>query len=104
MTQLDKDFLDWLRSSGYVVVKQISGGRWAGIHRLAYHWSIKVGKMGDRVSWDDSWCYTDEFTPTLKAFIDWAVERNGEGEPEGWYRNPRTGRRRPKDGEEEIRW
>ena len=52
---------------------------------------------------DDVWCYrASENKAGWLAAIGW----DGEGEPEGWYRHPMTGRRRP-DGtaaSEVVRW
>lgn len=46
----------------------------------------------------DGWCYDD---PNV-ALEQWATW-DGVGDPEGWYRNPTTGRRRPgNDPEREI--
>ena len=44
---------------------------------------------------DDEWQY-DTFAQALAALELW----DGEGEPRGWIRNPRTARRRP-DGDPE---
>lgn len=37
----------------------------------------------------DRWCYHDH-DAAWRAVLGW----NGKGDPEGWYRHPRTGRRR----------
>lgn len=42
------------------------------------------------------WCY-HSYYEALLALTEW-TERGGEGEPEGWHREPITGRRRP-DGD-----
>lgn len=70
-------------------------GRIAWIHQLMFTHAILVASpeaMG--VGYEDRWCFTDK----LKA--QWALEEwtHGGVEPEGWIRNPRTGRRRP-DGD-----
>jgi hypothetical protein len=40
--------------------------------------------------YDDGWWY-DDFESAVRGLNEW----NGEGEPEGWYRHRKTGRRRP---------
>jgi hypothetical protein len=48
-----------------------------------------IGKVG--LSWyDDGWCY-ESYDVALAAAEDW----DGRGEPEGWFRHPTSGRRRP---------
>lgn len=39
---------------------------------------------------DKVYCYHDHHA-AWRAALGW----NGEGDPEGWYRDPKTGRRRP---------
>lgn len=44
---------------------------------------------------DDTWIYdVEQADAGWRAAIGW----DGEGEPEGWYRHPQSGRRRP-DGD-----
>ena len=53
--------------------------------------------IGDPASpfFDDGWCYQAPQTELAwRAALGW----DGEGEPEGWYRHPDSGRRRP-DGD-----
>jgi len=50
--------------------------------------------IGDPSSshFDDVWCYqAPQADLAWRAALGW----DGEGEPEGWYRHPETGRRRP---------
>jgi hypothetical protein len=76
----------------YLHVRPLGDGRavyllpaYAGNLRLA------IGEMG-APAFDDVWCFqapqTDE---AWRAALGW----DGQGEPEGWYRHPHTGRRRP---------
>lgn len=56
-------------------------------------WSGPGGQLsiGRRTGyWDDTWNYTRADDAVYAAEI-W----DGNGEPEGWYRHPATGRRRP---------
>jgi hypothetical protein len=62
---------------------------------------LAIGAHG--ASWfDDGWCYQAEQNDLAwKAALGW----DGEGEPEGWYRHPDTGRRRPGgDASKEVRY
>lgn len=87
-------FLDWLRENGYAVaLASPDGERWVGIRRLIFHWTMHVGRVGDRSGFDRRFCYRD-FGLALGALVEWS-ERGFEGEPEGWDRDPLTGRRRP---------
>jgi hypothetical protein len=49
-----------------------------------------VGSPDDLLFLDDVWCY-DGFGSAYEAVCAW----RGLGEPQGWHRHPRTGRRRP---------
>jgi len=52
---------------------------------------LAVGVKGS-IYFDDGWCYqAEQRMAAWRAAIGW----DGEGEPEGWYRHPETGRRRP---------
>lgn len=51
---------------------------------------IAVGDPDNPYFLDDVWCY-HEPEQAYEAIRAW----NGAGEPEGWHRHPRTGRRRP---------
>jgi hypothetical protein len=53
----------------------------------------------DSYGYGDRWCY--HTYAAAKAALDaW----DGEGEPQGWHRNPTTGRRRDEAGNETINW
>ena len=75
----------------YLHVRPLGDGRavfllpaFAGNLRLA------IGMLGG-LFFDDIWCYQAEQTDAAwRAALGW----DGEGEPEGWYRHPDTGRRR----------
>jgi hypothetical protein len=52
---------------------------------------LAIGELGSNC-FDDVWCYQAPQTDAAwRAALGW----DGEGEPEGWYRHPHTGRRRP---------
>lgn len=90
MTAIPRDiaFLQWLIDQGYKHPRPLSGGRYAAIWPLMYTHAIIVGQIGDAISYDDRWCYAG-YDAARTALDAW----NGEGEPAGWTRHPRTGRR-----------
>lgn len=70
----------------YIVSKTFADGRLAGVKRLMYHWTLQVGI--DQWGYADSYCYQ-----TLQAAVIGLTAWEGEGDPVGWHRNPKTGRR-----------
>ncbi len=76
-------------SSGYSDLIVLPDGRWAGIAEFLFTHAIIVGRIGDRDSYEDRWCYKTREDAT-GALESW----DGTGEPEGWHRHPLTGRRR----------
>lgn len=82
--------------ASYLMMKKLEDGRVVGIHRLFYHWTMHVDIHA--VGYEDSFCY-ETLGGVLRAFTEW----NGDGEPTGWHRNPKTGRRRdPATGREWV--
>lgn len=52
---------------------------------------LAIGDLGS-FEFEDVWCYqADQSDAAWTAALGW----DGEAEPEGWYRHPKTGRRRP---------
>lgn len=106
-----KDFSNWLTTKGAdggadceLAACVRATGMWHGFKRLIFHWTIVTGEIGDRESMSDRWCYETE-DGVVAGFTEWAA-RGFKGEPEGWHRNPTTGRRRPKGdaSKEYIAW
>lgn len=92
------DFLKYLQEENvYLHIKEIPGNRYAAIYPLMYTTAIIVGDIGDEYSYRDLWCYHSMYA-AKQALDAW----DGEGDPEGWHRNPKTGRRRDEDGNEWI--
>lgn len=87
-----------LETNGWLVVKPLGDGRYAAIAPMAFTYAIIVGKVGDEVGYDDRWCYKDAATAIVELHA-W----NGVGEPEGWHRHPRSGRRKDAEGNEYVR-
>jgi len=89
----DPAYFDWLISpdgGNFAAVRDLGDGRYAGVARLLFHWTLKIGMIGDDVGYDDRWCYaTEDGARVALAFCE------GTGDPTGWHRHPATGRRRP---------
>lgn len=86
----DARFLHWLmHENGYHNPKPLGDGRYAAIVPMQFTHAIVVGQMGDKISYDDRWCYGGQ-DAARKALDAW----DGTGEPQGWHRHPRSGRRR----------
>ncbi len=78
--------------SDYLWVRELSDERAVFLLDMLFG-NLRVA-IGDRRSqfFDDGWCYqADRTEDAWRAALGW----DGEGEPEGWYRHPDTGRRRP---------
>lgn len=74
---------------GLLEARDLGDGRYSAILPLLFTHAIIVGRIGDRSTYDDRWCYRDRESAE-KAHLEW----DGIGEPEGWHRHPLTGRRR----------
>lgn len=85
----------WLaRNEGadYLHVRVLSDGRAVYLlPMLLGNLRVAIGPHG-AMYFDDGWCYQAAQTDAAwRAALGW----DGEDEPEGWYRHPETGRRRP---------
>lgn len=87
-----KEFLSWLEQNGYTMALATGDGRWVGLQRLMFHWSIHVGKIGDIAGYDDRYCLAT-FDLAVESLNDW-IKRDFQGEPINWHRHPPSGRRR----------
>lgn len=101
-------FMRWLMTpvteegGGFAFATDMGNGMWAGIHALAFHWTLKIGVIGDKVTYEDRWCYADG-ARAFQGLVEWA-HRDWEGEPKGWRRHPATARRRNDDGDLASQW
>lgn len=94
ITKSDQEYFDWLKSpagGNCSVVKKLDESLYAAAKPLMYHWTLMIGMIGDTCSWMDNYCY--ETRAKVEAALD---EWDGHGDPKGWHRNPKTGRRRIK--------
>jgi hypothetical protein len=97
---MDDDFLGFLSDNGYGMIMVLPAGRWAGIFQFAFTWAIIVGRVGDKVGYDDRWCYSSA-NKAAEALLNWHTD-GFRGEPKGWHRHPATGRRVSPSGEEYV--
>jgi hypothetical protein len=78
--------------SEYLSVRLLPTGRAVFLRPWSYGGLVlNIGSLG--VSWfDDEWNFqAEQHRAAWRAALGW----NGEGDPEGWYRHPASGRRRP---------
>ena len=78
--------------SDYLWTNDLPDGRTVFLLDMAFgNLRIAIG-LKNEFYFDDGWCYQAPQTDLAwKAALGW----DGEGEPEGWYRHPDSGRRRP---------
>lgn len=96
MSEAIQSARELLTKAGYperLAFRVLPDGRIAWIHQLMFTHAICVSSPeAITVGYEDRWCFTEKHIAE-HALANW------EGtEPEGWIRNPRTGRRRP-DGD-----
>jgi hypothetical protein len=92
----DLAFLQWLIDAcGYLRPKPLPGGRYAAIEPKVFTHAIVVGRIGERVGYDDTWCF-ETLDKATAALAVW----DGTGEPQGWIRHPASGRRISRDPDE----
>jgi hypothetical protein len=71
----------------YVAFGQLPDGRYCGLYRLLYHWTIHIGIT--EYGYDDRYCFQTA-SLGLQALTKW----DGEGDPDFWHKHPKSGRRR----------
>lgn len=71
-----------------VAKKTLADGRIVELFRMLFNYRICISTPEVYgVFVEDAWCFKD-LKAALAAFADW----NGEGEPLGWNKHPKTGR------------
>ena len=70
----------------YSFMKVLPDGRICGTFRLLFHYSLQVDL--NEYGYEDIYCY-DHLAVAALALVAW----DGTGDPIGWIRHPRTGRR-----------
>ena len=71
----------------YEAMRVLPDGRVCGVRRLMFHWTLHVDV--DAYGVEDFYCFEEQVTAHL-ALATW----NGTGDPVGWHRHGRSGRRR----------
>jgi len=76
----------------HLCVRELGDGRAVYLRELLFDGlQVGLGRLGED-SYDEVWDYqAEQADDAWRAAIGW----DGAGEPEGWYRHLRTGRRRP---------
>jgi hypothetical protein len=89
-----EDYLRFLRvECQYAAAGYLPGERqWWAIYPLMYSVAIIKGRIYDRIGIDGRWCY-ETMDQAVLALAAWLAS-GGEGEPQGWHRDPMSGRRR----------
>jgi hypothetical protein len=79
--------------SDYLWIRQLDDGRGLFLMPIYGHGArLGIGDMEVMHELDDVWDYrAEDIDAAWRAVLGW----DGTGEPEGWYRHPRTARRRP---------
>ena len=93
---MERKFREFLEENDYKHIRQINDQYWGAIYQFLYGWSIIIGKIGDTTGYEDRWDLTS-YHGALLSLEQWEA-RGFDGEPDGWIRHLRTGRRRP-DGD-----
>lgn len=95
LTDLPEDdlWVWWDEGAGPILVRRLDERRYVGIMPLMFTHAIIWGYVTDPDGYEDRWCYHN-----AEAAITAASVWDGTGDPDGWHRHPRTGRRRP-DGD-----
>lgn len=93
----EKYFKFLIEECKYKDVKFINDSEWVAIAPYIFTHGILKGNINDFVGYSNRWCY-HTYEAAKKAIDEWS----GEGEPDGWHKNPMTGRRRYTNAEDEI--
>lgn len=78
--------------NGYLLVHPINSEEYVLIHKFMFTWAIMTGLLWMPDILEDRWCYSS-LQCAAAALTEWG-SRGYEGEPQGWHRHPKSGRRR----------
>lgn len=95
MEATSKEHLQYYAEINQCLASKTENGRSIGVVRFIYTFAI-IADLSD-IGYENRWCYND-LTTCLGAFNDW----DGVGEPDGWHREPSSGRRRDANGNEYV--
>lgn len=76
---------------GYDHARQLADGTWLAVSRMTYNKGRLFYNL-DYCGFEACYCYTS--VPEALAAME-AFDPEKDEEPQGWFRDPRTGRRRP---------
>jgi hypothetical protein len=89
----ETEFARWLTGQGYsCIVLRSHVAEWYAVKPLLYHWTLHMGVIGDQAGIENWWCYQTQ-DMARSALFDF-VTSGFQGEPIGWHRHPKSGRRR----------
>ena|ERR1700749_2870849 len=95
---MKEQFKNWLeKDCSYIEVNFISDMQYVALCPFLYTYAIITGTIQNYYNFDNRWCYESK-EKAFQALNQW-LENKCQGEPEGWHRQPATGRRRP-DGDQ----
>jgi hypothetical protein len=85
------------RMAGCFGSRQLADGRWLDLAAMLFTTLLSLSEDGERGRWSymNAWCFEDR-SIAVREFLFW--EPSITAEPNGWTRQPTTGRRRP-DGD-----
>jgi hypothetical protein len=86
-----EEHLEQLKS-WYYYVEVYGDGNYVAYYPLLMHWTIISGHLDLTYGYEDRWCFGDQKN-VEDCFNAWKA-KDFNGEPEGWVRHPKTGRRR----------
>lgn len=93
----DGELLKLAAAEGYHDLRELGDAGLVGLYKLIYTYAIISG-IGT-YTYEDRWCY-ESCAAARRALDAW----DGTGEPQGWHRHPRTGRRIDSLGNMTTNW
>lgn len=94
----DDEVIKYLRDIGYFELRSLPDGRFVGIVPFMFTTAIiTIERQSMMLGYEDRWCY-HTMADAKAALENW----DGTGEPKGWHRHPKTGRRVDDDGREYV--
>jgi len=85
----------WTGTGQPLLTRRLDERRYKAVMPFLYTHAVVWGFVQDWLTYEDRWCYGSAAAACIAA-DRW--EGPDHGEPEGWHRHPRSGRRRP-DGD-----
>lgn len=89
---IDDDEYEWDDLASGYRIRELPGGYVVWLVNRIFTYALVVGPDGQQ-AFDKHWCY-ETASDAMIAALKWDG-RHPETEPDGWIRDPYTGRRRP---------